>query len=71
MKIAFIGYGKMGRAIEELALAKGHEIVLRICTSNPQDLTRENIQKADVCIEFSTPEAAFHHVTFCLECGVP
>ena len=45
MKIAIIGYGKMGKAIEEIAIAKGHEIVLKIDVSNTADFTKENIQK--------------------------
>lgn len=71
MKIALIGYGKMGKAIEEIALAKGHEIVLRIGTSNMTDFTQENIQQADVCIEFSTPDTAFENIKKCLEANVP
>jgi 4-hydroxy-tetrahydrodipicolinate reductase len=70
MKIALIGYGKMGKCIEEIALQKGHEIVLRISTNNQHEFTKENIQLADVCIEFSTPETAFSHVKKCLEAGV-
>lgn len=71
MKIALIGYGKMGKTIERLALAKGHEIVLIIDKDNPQDFTSENLQKADVAIEFSQPESAFENVKKCLEAGVP
>ena len=48
MKIALIGYGKMGKAIEEIATAKGNEVVLRISIDNPEDFTEENLQKADV-----------------------
>ena len=71
MKIALIGYGKMGKAIEEIALAKGHEIVLRISQENLETFTTEHIQQADVCIEFSTPHTAFANVKKCLEAGVP
>ncbi|MBK7763388.1 MAG: 4-hydroxy-tetrahydrodipicolinate reductase [Bacteroidetes bacterium] len=71
MKIAFIGYGKMGKAIEEIALAKGHEIVLRISQNNLNQFTIQNIQQADVCIEFSTPETAFKNITTCLQAGIP
>jgi 6-phosphogluconate dehydrogenase (decarboxylating) len=46
MKIALIGYGKMGQAIEEIALQQGHEIVLKINIDNTEDLTRENLSKA-------------------------
>ncbi len=71
MKIALIGYGKMGKAIEEIALGKGHEIVLKIGEENKEDFSTENIQLADVCIEFTAPHAAFDHVKKCLEAGVP
>lgn len=71
MKIALIGYGKMGKAIEEVALAKGHEIVLKIDVNNSHEFTKENIQKADVAIEFTGPHSAFENVTKCIELGVP
>jgi len=71
MKIALIGYGKMGKAIEEVALAKGHEIVLRISIDNLGDNTIENIRKADVAIEFTGPDSAFDNIIRCLEAGVP
>lgn len=71
MKIALIGYGKMGKAIEEIALSQQHEIVLRITRSNLNELTSARLQEADVCIEFSTPETAYRNVMKCLEAGVP
>ncbi len=71
MKIALIGYGKMGKAIEEIAISKGHEIVLRITHENINEFSTENIQKAEVCIEFSSPETAFSNVKKCLEAQVP
>ena len=71
MNIALIGYGKMGKAIEEIAIAKGHQIVLRISEDNLEEFTVQNIQHADVCIEFSTPHTAFENVKKCLEFGVP
>lgn len=71
MKIALIGYGKMGKAIEEIAIAKGHEIVLKIDASNTSDFTKENVQKANVAIEFTGPHAAFENITKCIEWGVP
>ena len=71
MKIALIGYGKMGKAIEEIALAKGHEIVLRVSIDNLEDNTAENIRKADVAIEFTGPESAFDNILLCLQAGVP
>jgi 4-hydroxy-tetrahydrodipicolinate reductase len=66
MKIALIGYGKMGHAIEEIALQRGHEIVLKITDENLQDLTKENIRKADVAIEFTNPQSAAENILFCL-----
>ncbi|MDB5211084.1 MAG: 4-hydroxy-tetrahydrodipicolinate reductase, partial [Sediminibacterium sp.] len=71
MKIALIGYGKMGKAIEEIALAKGHEIVLKIDINNAADFTKENISKADVAIEFTGPHSAFDNVMKCMEFGIP
>jgi len=71
MKIALIGYGKMGKAIEAIALEKGHEVVLKIDISNAADLNKENISKADVAIEFTGPHSAFGNVMKCLELGIP
>ena len=71
MKIALLGYGKMGMAIEEVALQRGHEIVLKVNIDNLQDNTIENIQKADVSIEFTGPESAFENVQRCIDAGVP
>ncbi len=66
MKIALIGYGKMGKAIEEVALSKGHEIVLKIDLDNASDFNQENIAKADVAIEFTGPHSAKQNVLKCL-----
>lgn len=71
MRIALIGYGKMGKAIESVAIEKGHEIVLKIDLDNAADLNKENIAKADVAIEFTGPHSAFGNVMKCLELGVP
>lgn len=71
MKIALIGYGKMGKAIEEIALQKGHDIVLKIDIQNSHDLTESNLKKADVAIEFTGPHSAFENVKKCIEWGVP
>ena len=56
MKIALIGYGKMGKAIERIAVGKGHEIILKIDLDNGFEMTAENLQKADVAIEFTGPQ---------------
>ena len=71
MKIAILGYGKMGRAIEGLAIEGGHEIVLKIDRDNRGELTQEALRKADVAIEFSRPESAFDNIRLCLEAGLP
>lgn len=71
MNIALIGYGKMGKAIHEIAKERGHEAVLIIDADNLSDLTPENIHKADVAIEFTSPHTAYNNVKFCLENKVP
>ena len=71
MKLALIGYGKMGKAIEEVALQRGHLIALTIDQPNLHDFTKENISKADVAIEFTGPHSAFDNVKTCLEFGIP
>lgn len=58
MKIALIGYGKMGRAIEQAAKVRGHEIVSIIDVDNPDDFSSEEFRSADVAIEFTTPATA-------------
>ena len=71
MKIALIGYGKMGKAIEEIAISKGHEIVLKIDMQNSHEFTLEAIKQADVAIEFTGPASAFENVKKCIEFGIP
>lgn len=70
MKIALIGYGKMGRMIEEIALSRGHEIVCRIDIDNQQDFQSEAFRTADVAIEFTAPAVAYGNVQRCFEAGV-
>jgi 4-hydroxy-tetrahydrodipicolinate reductase len=71
MRIALIGYGKMGRAIEEIAVKKGHEIVLKIDLHNGHELNPHNLSKADVAIEFTGPGSAESNLRKCLEAGIP
>jgi 4-hydroxy-tetrahydrodipicolinate reductase len=71
MKIALIGYGKMGKAIEEIALSKGHQIVLKITSSNIDEFTTAAIKNADVAIEFTNPHSAINNLKKCLQAGVP
>tara|TARA_R110002072_G_scaffold99971_18_gene219909 strand:- start:6355 stop:7065 length:711 start_codon:yes stop_codon:yes gene_type:complete len=66
MKIALLGYGRMGKEIEKIALQKGHEIVLRIQGDEKYDITL-----ADIAIDFSIPEAAFKNITNCFQNNVP
>jgi 4-hydroxy-tetrahydrodipicolinate reductase len=71
MRIALIGYGKMGKMIEEIALHRGHEIVLKIHIDNTEEFTKDNISKADVAIEFTGPDSAYNNVKKCLDFGTP
>jgi 4-hydroxy-tetrahydrodipicolinate reductase len=71
MKIAILGYGKMGKEIEKIALSRGNDVVLKIGEDNLSDLTKENLSRADVAIEFSTPHTAFDNIQLCFEAGVP
>ncbi len=71
MNIALLGYGKMGKAIEEIATQKGHQIVMKIHDQNLAELTKENLQKADVAIEFTSPQSAVENILLCFEAGVP
>jgi len=71
MKIALIGYGKMGKAIESIALQRGHQIVIRLQRGNPTDWQSDQLQSADVAIEFTSPESAPKHLLNCLELGIP
>ncbi len=71
MKIAIIGYGKMGREIEKVAHERGHETILKITRENTSELTADNLSKADVAIEFSTPSSAFENIIQCFEARIP
>jgi 4-hydroxy-tetrahydrodipicolinate reductase len=71
MNIALIGYGKMGKAIEEIALQRGHSVVLKIDEFNTADFTKENVNKANVAIEFTGPHSAYENVKKTVEFGCP
>ena len=71
MKIALIGYGKMGRMIEGIALNRGHEVVCKIDIDNQQDFESEAFRTADVAIEFTAPSVAWGNVQRCFAAGVP
>lgn len=67
MKIALLGYGKMGKTIEKLALDKGHSVVFKSTETSSEG----NFEEADVAIEFSSPEAAFNNISKALESQIP
>jgi 4-hydroxy-tetrahydrodipicolinate reductase len=67
MKIALLGYGKMGKVIERIALERGHEIVLRKSSSD----SFEGLELAEVAIDFSIPNAAVSNISYCIEQGIP
>jgi 4-hydroxy-tetrahydrodipicolinate reductase len=71
MKIALIGYGRMGHEIESVAGKRGHVIKLIIDQYNENDLNKENLKEIDVAIEFTSPDAAFDNICKCLREKVP
>lgn len=71
MKIALIGYGKMGKAIEQIALDRGHRVVSIIDVNNPEEFQSAGFGSADVAIEFTTPATAFDNYMKCFAAGVP
>lgn len=71
MKIALLGYGKMGKIIEKIAISRKHEIVLTIDHDTLDDLTAENLQKADVVIDFTMPASVLGNIKHCFDAGVP
>jgi 4-hydroxy-tetrahydrodipicolinate reductase len=71
MNIALVGYGKMGKTIEEIAVANGHTIGLKIDLNNAADLCAQKVAGIDVAIEFTGPHCAFDNVMKCLTLGLP
>ena len=71
MRIALIGYGKMGKAIETIALKNDDEIILKITSSNKEIFIAENIKQADVAIEFTNPHDAVENIKKCFDADVP
>ncbi|HKL38939.1 MAG TPA: 4-hydroxy-tetrahydrodipicolinate reductase [Bacteroidales bacterium] len=71
LRIALIGYGRMGHEIEAVARERGHQVVLIIDRENQGDLTPEQLKKADVAIEFTLPDAAYNNIMSCLQADVP
>ncbi|MEE1184189.1 MAG: 4-hydroxy-tetrahydrodipicolinate reductase, partial [Paludibacteraceae bacterium] len=70
MKIALIGYGKMGKTIEQIALSRGHEIVSRIDIDNQEDFESDAFKSADVAIEFTAPKVAVQNYKKAFAAGV-
>jgi len=71
MKVAIIGYGKMGHEIEQVLLQRGHSVALIIDQENAHDLCAEKLAEVDVAIEFTTPTTAYSNVRTCIECCTP
>jgi 4-hydroxy-tetrahydrodipicolinate reductase len=71
MKIALIGYGKMGQAIEKIALQRGHEIVVKIDIDTAHLFTADELAKADLAIEFTSPHSAFSNIRQLLSYKIP
>lgn len=71
MNIALLGYGKMGKEIEKIAIARGHQIVLKVDKDNAATITANDLQKADVAIEFSTPHTVMSNIKLCFNAKVP
>ena len=69
MKIALIGYGKMGKAIEEIAISRGHSVVVKFNSQNP--LESSQLRTTDVAIEFSQPDLALKHIKLCADGQIP
>ena len=71
MQIALVGYGKMGRMIEEIAIERGHQVVLKLTRNNSEELNESSARNIDVAIEFTSPESAYGNVKKCLDLGLP
>jgi 4-hydroxy-tetrahydrodipicolinate reductase len=71
MRIVLIGYGKMGKEIERLAVGRGHQIVARIDVGNQSELSQLSKEEVDVAIEFSNPASAFANIMTCIEKQIP
>ena len=71
MRIGLIGYGKMGKEVEKIAVLKGHKIIFKINSENTNQLTKENLKQIDVAIEFSNPNCALNNIKFCIDQNTP
>ncbi|MCB9359878.1 MAG: 4-hydroxy-tetrahydrodipicolinate reductase [Flavobacteriales bacterium] len=71
MKIAIIGYGKMGKEIEKIALERRHTVPLKISSKNLDDFSKENLENCDVAIDFTTPDLAVENIYKCFDANLP
>jgi 4-hydroxy-tetrahydrodipicolinate reductase len=71
MRIALIGYGKMGKEIERIAVRRGHTIVLKVDETNAKTYSDEELKNAEVAIEFSTPDSVYTNIMRCFKTGIP
>ena len=71
MKIVLLGYGKMGKEIEKIALSRKHEIILKVDENNHSSITKEQLAAGDVAIEFSTPHTVEENIYKCFNAGLP
>jgi 4-hydroxy-tetrahydrodipicolinate reductase len=71
MRIALIGYGKMGKTIEGIALQRDHQVNLKIDIDSIESFTTENLQNCDVAIEFTGPHSAKENILKCIDAGIP
>ena len=71
MNIALFGYGKMGKEIEAIALQRNHTVVLKITEENINSINEKDLKKADVAIEFSTPDAVINNIKNCFNANLP
>src|ERR1700758_2860971 len=71
MNIALLGYGKMGKEIEQIALQRNHTIVLKIGRDTTNDISSEQLKQADVAIEFSTPDTVIENIDKCFNANLP
>lgn len=71
MKIVLFGYGKMGKEIEKIAIDRKHEIILKVDETNAATITKDELAKSDVAIEFSTPQTVLNNIYKCFEIKLP
>lgn len=69
MKVALLGYGKMGKVIEPILIERGHDVVLKVNSTHPAQL--DELRACDIAIEISQPHLAIHHIQLCIEAGTP